>query len=373
MINSINIKGYRAFRNFSMSGLGRVNLLVGKNNAGKSTLLEALSLLFSGTNLTALWQILAKRGEQPVLDLQAGRPIQQEVDVTHVFTGHQTNLGSKFSISTFTTNQKTDRSVTYELVEAKPEESPILFNMITSQEPVGAPIALKITVPGTDKIIPIPLTQRGSLRNDVYQQALNLMRPTQPQSEIAQYLTTESLNFQQLQFLWNAITLKPEEKHVVEALMFIDSSIERIAPIIGQPFFGGLINNRGGFIIKRRGEEPIPIGSLGDGIWRMLALAVTLSRTKNGVILIDEIDTGLHYTVMEKMWSFVNDVSKKFNTQVFATTHSHDCIQALAKICSESEDSKEISIQRIELEKENAVPYSESEIKTAARQKIEMR
>ncbi|MHB1287439.1 MAG: AAA family ATPase [Leptospirales bacterium] len=372
MINSINIKGYRAFSNFSMSGLGRVNLLVGKNNAGKSTLLEALSLLCSGTNLTALWQILAKRGEQPVLDLQSGRPIQQEVDVTHVFTGHQTNLGRKFSIST--ANKKPDRSVTYELVEAKPEESPILFNMITSQEPVGAPMALKITVPGTDiKILPIPLTQRGSLRNDVYQQALNLMRPTQPQSEIAQYLTTESLNFQQLQFLWNDITLKPEEERVVEALKFIDSSIERIAPIIGQPFFGGLSNNRGGFIIKRRGEEPIPIGSLGDGIWRMLSLAVILSRTKNGVILIDEIDTGLHYTVMEKMWSFVNEVSKKFNTQIFATTHSYDCIQALAKICSDSEDSKEISIQRIELEKENAVPYSESEIKTAARQKIEMR
>lgn len=370
MIHSIKIKGYRSFKNYSVDNIGRINLLVGKNNAGKSSLLEALYLLWSGANLTALWQVLSKRGEQPMIDFQSGRPLQQEVDITHIFPGHQAQMGSQFSI--YATNQQTNYSIKLELVEAKPEDNPILFNMITSQESAGAPIALKIIV--QDKSMPpIPLTQRGSLRNDVYNQALNITRTMQKQSNLAEYLTTESLNFQQLQLSWNEITLKPEEERVVEALKFIDSSIERIAPIIGQPFFGGFSNNRGGFLIKRKGEEPIPIGSLGDGIWRMFALAVTLSRTKNGVVLIDEIDTGLHYTVMEKMWSFVNEVSKEFNIQVFATTHSNDCIQALSKICSDRDDSNDISIQRIEFGKENAIPYSESDIKSASRQNIEMR
>jgi ABC-type branched-subunit amino acid transport system ATPase component len=370
MIHSIKIKGYRAFKNLSVNGLGRINLLVGKNNAGKSSLLEALSLLCSGNNLTALWQILAKRGEQPVIDLQPGRPFQQEVDITHIFTGHQAHIGSQFSIDA--TNEKTKRSIKYDLVEPNPDENPILFNMITSQEPAGAPMSLKITVQGVS-MPPIPLTQRGSLRNDVFNQALNITRSTQQQSDLAQYLTTESLNFQQLQFLWNEITLKPEEKRVVEALKFIDSAIERIAPIMGQQFFGGFSNNRGGFLIKRKEEDPIPIGSLGDGIWRMLALAVILSRTKSGVILIDEIDTGLHYTVMEKMWTFVNEVSKEFETQVFATTHSYDCVLALARICSENEAAKDISIQRIELGKDQAIPFSEAEIKIAAQQNMEIR
>ncbi len=353
-----------------MNGLGRINLLVGKNNAGKSSLLEALSLLCSGTNLSALWQILAKRGENPVIDSQPGRPFQLEVDVAHIFTGHQARIGSKFSITA--TNERPGRSITYELVEPKPDENPILFNIISSQELGGAPIALAIKVQGS-AIPQIPLTQRGSLRNDVYNQAFNVKRSPQPQSEPAQYITTESLNFQDLLRLWNDITLKPEEGRVIEALKFIDSKIERIAPITGQPYLGGIGIYRGGFLIKRKGEEPIPVGSLGDGIWRMLALAVVLSRTKNGVILIDEIDTGLHYTVMEKMWSFVNDVSKIFKTQVFATTHSYDCVHALAKICRESDSAHDISIQRIEVGKNQATRFSEAEIKIAAEQNIEMR
>ncbi len=372
MIHSIRIMGYRAFHDFSVRGLGRINLLVGKNNTGKSSVLEALSLLWGSTNLSALWQILSRRGEQPVVDIQPGRPIQPEVDVAHIFTGHQVRIGTGFSISA--TNEKPGRSIKYHLVEAKPEENPTLFGMLTSQEPVGSPMALAITVPGVH-IPPIPLTQRGSLRNDVYNQAFNMMRASHPQDETAQYITPESLQIQQLHQLWNEITLKPEEDRVVQALKFIDPTIERIAPVTSQLIFGGFgySNIRGGFLVRRKDEERLPIGSFGDGIWRMLALAVVLSRTRNGLILIDEIDTGLHHTVMTKMWKFINDVSKEFNTQVFATTHSYDCVHALAAICSESEDARDISIQRIEADKKEAIPFSESEIKIAARQHIEIR
>src|SRR5207244_1531771 len=114
-----------------------------------------------------------------------------------------------------------------------------------------------------------------------------------------------------------------EEELVVRALRFIDTEIERVAPLVSPYWFGG--TSRGGFVVRRRGEERVPIGSFGDGIWRMFALAVALSRVKGGLLLIDEIDTGLHFTVMTEMWRFVNDVSKEFNIQVFATTHSYDC------------------------------------------------
>lgn len=127
-------------------------------------------------------------------------------------------------------------------------------------------------------------------------------------------------------------------------------------------------------MVRRKGEERVPIGSFGDGIWRIFALAVALSRVKGGLLLIDEIDTGLHYTVMTEMWKFVSEVCKEFKIQVFATTHSYDCVYSLAKVCHDIDDAgSEITIQRIEAGKAQSVPFAEAEIKIAAERTIEIR
>jgi hypothetical protein len=73
MISSIKIKGYRRFLDYSMSGLGRINLLVGKNNSGKTSILEAIHFLASGQDISPLWQIPSRRGEQVVPDVVAGQ------------------------------------------------------------------------------------------------------------------------------------------------------------------------------------------------------------------------------------------------------------------------------------------------------------
>ncbi len=118
----------------------------------------------------------------------------------------------------------------------------------------------------------------------------------------------------------------------------------------------------------------MPIGSLGDGVWRMLAIAISLAVSQNGILLIDEIDTGLHYSVLEKLWHMVMKTAKDLNVQVFATTHSYDCITSLASIChADSEAKSEVTIQRIEAGKKKAVAYDEGDIVMAAERHIEMR
>ncbi|ETX02887.1 MAG: hypothetical protein ETSY2_34620 [Candidatus Entotheonella gemina] len=57
----------------------------------------------------------------------------------------------------------------------------------------------------------------------------------------------------------------------------------------------------------------------------MLGLILVLVRSQDGVVLIDEIDTGLHFTVLSNMWKLVYETAKRLNVQVFATTHSNDC------------------------------------------------
>jgi len=92
-----------------------------------------------------------------------------------------------------------------------------------------------------------------------------------------------------------------------------------------------------------------------------------------GVLLVDEIDTGLHYSVMADLWRLIFNVAKDLGVQVFATTHSYDCVYSLAQICADADGQNPITVQRIELAKSTAIPYAQNEIKIAADREIEVR
>lgn len=106
----------------------------------------------------------------------------------------------------------------------------------------------------------------------------------------------------------------------------------------------------------------------------MLGIALSLSRARGGILLVDEIDTGIHYSVMESMWRLVCSTANRLDVQVFATTHSHDCVKSLSAISrSDVSEGSEVSIQRIERANAKATPFTEQEIVIAAKRSIEVR
>ena len=97
MLNSLTIKGFRGFSDFTMSNLGRVNLLVGSNNSGKSSVLEAVQLLCSPGEVSVLWQMAQRRGELLRKSRQSQDNIEEEsqlyfMDISHLFHGHHISL-----------------------------------------------------------------------------------------------------------------------------------------------------------------------------------------------------------------------------------------------------------------------------------------
>jgi AAA15 family ATPase/GTPase len=161
---------------------------------------------------------------------------------------------------------------------------------------------------------------------------------------------------------------------IEDALRFVEPDVERVASSNVPSSFAYDLPARGGFKVKLKNvAQPIPIGSLGDGTWRMLAMAIALSRARNGVLLIDEIDTGLHHTVMTDMWRLVYESARRFNIQIFATTHSYDCVHSLASICEEGPAANNVTIQRVEMDRQKAIPFTDPEIRMAARKDIELR
>jgi len=118
----------------------------------------------------------------------------------------------------------------------------------------------------------------------------------------------------------------------------------------------------------------IPIGTLGEGIWRLLGIALALVRARGGTLLIDEIDTGLHYSIMSKMWRLVLETAQRLDVQVFATTHSRDCFESLASIARvDVSEGSEVTIQRLETDRSRTVNFTEQEIVLAAERGIEVR
>jgi hypothetical protein len=172
--------------------------------------------------------------------------------------------------------------------------------------------------------------------------------------------------------MWDAVVLTDGEALVHSALQSLDPTIERIAAQVAAREHFGV--TRGGFLVKRVDSDgPVPIGSLGDGIWRMLTLAVFMSHAQSGLLLVDEIDSGLHYTALVDMWKLVFQAAKEADVQVFATTHSFDCINSFAELTRLTDDNNRVSLQRVEAGNPKAVSYTEGQIRVVAGDPVEAR
>ena len=96
--------------------------------------------------------------------------------------------------------------------------------------------------------------------------------------------------------------------------------------------------------------------------------------TGNGCLLIDEIDSGFHWTVMDDMWRLVVEGAHRSSVQIFATTHTYDCIKGLGKLMRSRPDlAKLIAVQKVHRKLEEAVRIPGEEIQIAVEQDIEVR
>lgn len=345
MITELKIKGFRRFKEFKLNNLGLINLLVGENNGGKSSVLEAIGFLAVKGDIKVLFETMTHRGEfllsEPLQDKQ-----YPNIDICRIFHNYKINEGSLFSI--YSKNDNFDETILAEITN--PYKIEIKFKNVNKTE-----------------------SQELSLCDDKslsYQE--RKLKTDNSELEKVLFISSQSLDIEGIVRIFDDIVLTPEEQIVIESLNIIEPLIERLASIGSKRVLGAA---RGGLAVKCKGnDQRIPIGSMGDGIWRLLGITLALVKAKDGILLIDEIDTGLHFSVMKKMWNLIIKTAEKLNVQVFATTHNSDCWTSLAAVLHENDDiSANVSIQRIEKNKNKAVSFTKDEIIIAADRKIEVR
>lgn len=114
-----------------------------------------------------------------------------------------------------------------------------------------------------------------------------------------------------------------EENEVLEALRIVEPKIKDIQLLDKKVMVDIGLSNR------------LPINVLGDGVRKVLAILLSIHSAKNGVLMIDEIDNGLHYSVMKTLWRVILHTCQKQNTQLFVSTHSLDMLKALVSVTAE--------------------------------------
>ena len=168
--------------------------------------------------------------------------------------------------------------------------------------------------------------------------------------------------------MWDKIALTSKEELVISALKIIQPDIEKIG------FSISYLHNIIRLKVKNI-DTPVPINSMGEGMYIALSIAMSLVTAENGVLLVDEIETGLHYEAQTDMWRLILETAKELNVQVFATTHSWDCIAAFQEALSQVEDSSIGKLFRLDSKygKLRAVEYDAEDLEVVTREGIEVR
>lgn len=362
MLKSVKIENFRGFKSFELQQLGRINLLVGENNSGKTSILEAIQLLCSRCNLEILRERMNNRSEYFYDDElrregEIGR--DGELDIRHLFYGHEIEPGSQLSIIDHNQNKLTLS------IELSPSDEKIPDELQELQFRVSWTPEL------ADETFILPLSSNGGLPVFHIRKFRTNSKNPRPKTL---FITSSSLKTDQMIELFNQVVLTPDEKIIEQALNKIDSKIQRIAAVNPQRLRYSPYSRNGFVLLLGDSNQRVPIGSMGDGIWRILGLALAIVSAKDGYLFVDEIDTGLHFTAMSDMWKMIWDTAKRLNVQVFATTHSSDCWQSLADIAEQENITDHgIMIHRIEKDKETSIVFDESEIVIAVEENIEVR
>lgn len=337
MISNFDIAGFRLFKKLKIENLGRLNLIVGKNNSGKSALLEALGLHLSNFSHDLISDILAIRQEDWALSTTDGAGLNSPL--RHLFNSHSLpelnqdgitfcsdQFGeSKLMLCAFAIERDADsmtmrrRLLKAEELELIDNSDDITFGLMVNR---GEDYTILTTVEENSKGLAATLARRRFTEQ-------KLLMPYQ-------FLPTKGLSSVRVAKLWDSIVLSELEQDVLVGLQLIEPRVTDLT-FIGDN--NGRYENQGRIpLVKINGEpEPISLKSLGDGMTRIFHLILTLVCAKNGVLLVDEVENGLHWSVQPRLWQILFELAQRLNVQVFATTHSRDSISAFQQTWANSE------------------------------------
>jgi hypothetical protein len=273
MLTGIELKDFRGFADLKLPQLGRVNLVVGKNNAGKTSLLEAITIIASPQVLQSLPGLF--RANPGAVSARFYRWLIRDGSESRIASLRGYVRGS------------TERRVTMLRKPHQPGDVPPGSNSVWQSEDVDI---FTPPNPGTLRVRAVSVQHRST--DDMVSAFAEAVRPAEGEAQMESLLRSV------------------DERVKTVRLDYTQNS--------GQPFI----------VVDIGLSERVPLSQAGQGIYRLVAIFSELLGQRPQVCFIDEIENGIHYTVLPQVWHGIAEVAKRLDIQVFATTHSRECLLA---------------------------------------------
>jgi predicted ATPase len=358
MLTNLNIENFRGIQKLSIKDMRRLVLLSGNNNIGKSSVLEAVFFMmdhlspdsfnrmngFRGlsipTNGVSLWEpLFYQMNPDNTIRIQATRG---EDTLTLSYTKDDNyipalNGGIPKSVAgNFQSSAKMNYTLRFDFrVEGSVDYSEV--GHYTASSDSGT--LREIADDNGDKQL-MQLTYTSFVNNN--------------------FVRTDRAILDRM----GKAEISGEKEKLIGFLHRIDPSISDIVTLS--------INGIPQLYINTN-KKLLPVQFSGDGINKLLYIVLSIMDAKNGILLIDEIDTGFHYSMYRDLWKIVSDVSRDYNCQVIATTHSYENI--IGAVEGVKDYPEDFSFYRLGYDKEGLKSFRSSYdlLKSAIRSDMEVR
>ena len=330
MLTSAQVRNFRTFGELTVERLSRINLVAGRNNSGKTSLLEALFLLsgFGDPRLTVdlsairgidsvsgpremLWELLWKLMFF-ALDSEGSIEIKGDHSSHESLTLHislEWRDDDNINLPLFDDSGEIPARSTPG--KPTPSEPTLLFSF---QRGSASPHDRRMHI-GDGR-----MTIRGG--RGIGEQAWRRGRPSAKDASPAIFLTTRisAEDTRQDAMRLGRLRKRKQGDLVLKALQSIEPRLQSIEDnsASGSPMIWGDVGL----------TELVPLSVMGEGMIRIAQLVLAIADLPKGLVLVDEIENGLHHSVLPRFWKAIDVAAQQFNTQVVATTHSLECVQA---------------------------------------------
>jgi hypothetical protein len=312
MFKSVRIQNFRQFKDLKLDGLAQINLITGKNNTGKTSLLESLFLFDGPTDPSRTVVVANFRGVDRVgpetpefwdwLFRDGDRDRRFEIEGRDR-SDRVTKLGAGFSRGSLIPVATNGASIS----EAQSAPS------IRSTTPLPT-LTYQYEVAGTERV-------ESALRWTY--QGLALEPDRRPPGQQGFFLPEGHRAGESEAVRLSQLLLKGREAALIEALKVIEPRLKNLTVLN--------LGDRSS-VYADLGQYPlVPLAMMGQGFGRLLIIIAAMVLKEGPIYLIDELDAGFHYSTLADVWKVIVKAAIDHSAQVFATTHSYECVEAAVK------------------------------------------